>query len=214
MSCERWHDAISARLDGEHPGVDDALLDAHLRRCLDCRAFVDAASALHGPVRIAEAAPMPDLSRQVRKAVAVADRASRWSLARALLAVVAIEIIAFSFPALIFGNEQDTSAHAARHLGAFTAAYGVGLLVIVVRPARARTMLPVAAVLAGALAITAVVDLAERRIPFANEVQHVPELASVVLIWLLAAPARPSAARPARPSRFALRAVDDDRKTS
>ena len=102
---------------------------------------------------------------------------------------MAIEIIALSLPALVLGDEADTSAHGARHLGAFTVAYGVGLLVVAARPARARTMLPVAAVLAGALLITALVDLANGRIPLVGEARHLPEIASVVLVWLLAVPA-------------------------
>ena len=107
----------------------------------------------------------------------------------------------FSLPALVLGDEQGASAHAARHLGAFTAAYGVGLLVVAVRPARARAMLPVAAVLAGALVITAVVDLVDGRIPLVGEAQHLPEVLSVVLVWLLAIPS-PRRARPAAaPSR-------------
>ena len=69
---------------------------------------------------------------------------------RALLVVVGLQIIAFSIRALVLGDEQDTGSHAARHLGVFTAAYGVGLLVVAARPARARAMLPVAAVLSGA----------------------------------------------------------------
>jgi hypothetical protein len=136
-----------------------------------------------------EPQPIPDLSRRVTAAVAATDRARR-PIVRALLAVVAIEIIALSLPALILGDEADTSDHGARHLGAFTVAYGVGLLVVAARPARARTMLPVAAVLAGALAITALVDLANGRIPLVGEARHLPEILSVVLVWLLAVPAR------------------------
>ena len=108
---------------------------------------------------------------------------------RGLLAVVAVEIIVVSVPAL-FGDKEATSTHAARHLGAFAVAYGVGLLVVVVRPARARTMLPVAAVLAGALVITSLVDLAQRRIPLVDEAAHLPEVVSVVLVWLIAVPPR------------------------
>ena len=108
-----------------------------------------------------------------------------------MLAVVAVEIIVVSIPALL-GDEQATSTHAARHLGAFAVAYGVGLLVVVARPARARTMLPVAAVLAGALVITSVVDLAQGRIPLVDEAAHLPELVSVVLLWLIAVPPRRS----------------------
>jgi predicted anti-sigma-YlaC factor YlaD len=132
---------------------------------------------------------MPDLSQRVTAAVAARDRARR-PVVRVLLVVVAIEVIALSLPALVLGDEADTSAHGARHLGAFTVAYGVGLLVVATRPARARTMLPVAAVLAGALLITAVVDLANGRIPLVDEAQHLPEILSVVLVWLLAVPAR------------------------
>ena len=189
MTCDRWRDAISASLDGEELGVDERWLAAHLERCTECRSFAAAAGEAHRPQRVAEAGAMPDLSRRVRKLVALADRAGRWSVIRAVLAVVAIEILAFSLPALIFGDEEDTATHAARHLGAFTAAYGVGLLLVVARPARARTMLPVAAVLAGALVITALVDLFSGRVPLVNEVQHLPEVASVVLVWLLAIPA-------------------------
>lgn len=117
---------------------------------------------------------------------------------RVLLAVVAVEILVFSLPALVFGDEQQTSTHAARHLGAFTVAYAVGLLVVVVRPARARTMLPVAAVLAGALLVTAIVDLANTRVPLIDEAQHLPEVLSVVLVWLIAVPSPRRRGRSAR----------------
>jgi predicted anti-sigma-YlaC factor YlaD len=209
VDCERWQEAISARLDGEDPGIDGALVDAHLERCPACRAFASDAAAVRPGQRIGLAAHVPDLARRVRKAVALSDRTSRWSIARALLLVVAVEIVSFSLPALVLGDEHDTSAHAARHLGAFTAAYGVGLLVVAVRPARARTMLPVAVVLAGALLITAVVDLVNGRIPLVGEAQHIPELLSVVLIWLLALPA-PRRAAASVTGRPPLRAVPHD----
>jgi predicted anti-sigma-YlaC factor YlaD len=210
MACDTWRDAISARLDGEDPGVDPALVDAHLARCADCRAFESAAGRARRGQRVGTAPTVPDASPSVRKAVAVADRAGRWSIVRALLVVVAVQIVAFSLPALVLGDEQDTSSHAARHLGAFTAAYGVGLLVVAVRPARARAMLPVAAVLAGALVITAIVDLADGRVPLVGEAQHLPEVLSVVLVWLLAVPAPRRASRTLGVPRPTLRAVRDD----
>ena len=190
MMCERWQEAISAMVDGEDSGVESRLLDAHLLRCPACRAFRADAEYTRRTLLIQPAEPMPDLSAQVTKAVAVADRSSHWTLVRGLLAVVALEILAFSLRDLVLGDEANVSAHAARHLGAFTAAYGVGLLVVALRPARARTMLPVAGVLAGALVITAVIDLVSGRIPLVGEAQHLPEVLSVVLIWLLAVPSR------------------------
>jgi predicted anti-sigma-YlaC factor YlaD len=189
MECGRWWDAISACVDGEDPGIDPALVDAHVARCARCRTFAADAAAARPVHRIGVAAPVPDLSQRIRSAVAASDRAAHWSIVRALLVVVAAEIIVFSLPALILGDEHDTAAHAARHLGAFAAAYGVGLLVVAIRPARARTMLPVTIVLAGALLITAIVDLVNGRIPLVGEAQHLPEMLSVALVWLLAVPA-------------------------
>ncbi|MBU6315405.1 MAG: hypothetical protein KGR47_02750, partial [Acidobacteria bacterium] len=68
-------------------------------------------------------------------------------------------------------------------------------------PARARTMLPVAAVLAGALLISAVIDLADGSIPLVGEATHLPELISVLLIWLLAVPSPKRARSRARSDR-------------
>lgn len=129
-----------------------------------------------------------------------------------LLVVVAVEIIIFSLRALVLGDGDDASVHATRHLGAFTVAYGVGLLGVAVRPARARTMLPVAAVLAGALAITAVVDISVGEVPLVNEASHIPEVISVVLIWLLAVPSHKRRLRRQTPpaAASALRALPSE----
>ncbi|MGH9212200.1 MAG: zf-HC2 domain-containing protein [Acidimicrobiales bacterium] len=211
MACETWREAISALADGEDPGVDGRLLDAHLARCGGCRAFQSQVVQIRGTLRVRAAAAMPDLSRRIVKLNALVDRAGRWRVVRALLAVVALEILVLSVPALIWGEEAATSEHAARHLGAFTAAYGAALLVVAARPARARTVLPVAATLAGALLITAAVDVSEGRAPLLGETLHVPEILSVVLVWLLAAPAwrlAPSQALGGR-AASALRIVDE-----
>jgi predicted anti-sigma-YlaC factor YlaD len=198
MQCDRWQEALSAQADGEDTGVEPRLVEAHVAHCTTCASF---AAAIEGSRRRAVVQPapaMPDLSRRVSKLNAVADRASRWSVVRALLAVVAIEVIVVSLPSLVSG-EGEVNAHDARHLGAFTIAYGVALMVAAVRPARARTVLPVAAVLAGALLITAVVDLTRGVVPLIDETTHIPEVISVVLIWLLAVPAPRRAGNAQRP---------------
>lgn len=186
MSCSTWRDAISAQADGEDPGIEPRLVTAHLDRCADCRAFAASIEGSRRRLLMAPAPSMPDLSRRVSKLNAIADRASAWGVVRVLLIVVAVEVIVLSLPALLLG-EGEANAHEARHLGAFTVAYGVALLVVAFRPARARTILPVAAVLAGALLITAVVDLVNGNVPLLEEATHLPELISVVLVWLLAA---------------------------
>jgi predicted anti-sigma-YlaC factor YlaD len=190
VTCERWREAISAIADGEDPGVDQRLVDAHLTRCRGCREFRSQLDQVRVPLRIGPAEPMPDLSGRVVKLNAFADRAGRWGFVRGMLAVVAVEILVLSLRPLVFGEEYATSEHAARHLGAFTAAYGAALLVVAIRPARARTVLPVALTLALALLLAAVVDVVDGRAPLWGETLHFPEILSVVLVWLLAAPSR------------------------
>jgi predicted anti-sigma-YlaC factor YlaD len=191
MSCERWQEAISARVDGEDPGVEPRLLDAHLASCVECRRFETVIDAGIRTARIQPVSSMPDLSRPLTRLNAAADRAASWSIVRILLALVALDVVFFAVRDLVVGSDSDAGVHATRHLGAFSIAYAVGLIVVVVRPARARTMLPVAAVLAGALFITATIDLLNGRVPLLSEATHLPELISVLLLWLLANPRTP-----------------------
>ena len=65
-------------------------------------------------------------------------------------------------------------------------AYGIALMVIVYRPSRARAFLLVTMLLATSLVITAIVDVAQGHIPLSGEVIHVPEVLSLLLVWLLA----------------------------
>ena len=171
MACDRWIDAISAIADGEDPGIDRQLVDAHVARCASCRAFR------------AELAAMPDVSRRVTAANAAADRASRPRLLRFMLGLVSIQIAAVSLPTLILGDDSDVP-HRARDLAAFGVAYAAGLLVVAVRPARARTMLPVAQVLSAAIVVSALIDFVDGSTSIRTEVAHLPELVGALLLWL------------------------------
>lgn len=186
MACAQWITAISAEADGEDPGVDPRLLAAHLDACPSCRAFRADVQGLRRATAVAEAPEMPDLSKRVSKLNAVADRASRWWVVRVLLALVAVTILVLSVPDLL--GHGGESVHESRHVGAFSIAYAVALLAVVVRPARARAIFPVTLVLAGALLITATIDVVEGHVPLVSEAAHIPELVSVALVWLLARP--------------------------
>jgi predicted anti-sigma-YlaC factor YlaD len=209
MTCDRWIEAISATVDGEDPGVDPRLLDAHLQSCASCRAYRDTVESTRRKLRVTIAQPVPDLSRRIVKINRLRDRSGRWAAARLVLGVVAAQIIVLAIPSLFLSDPSKSVVHAGRHLSAFSIAYAVGLLVVVARPARARTLLPVAEVLCGALFITSIADVATGSVPLVNEMAHLPELFSAVLLWILAVPAPRGRIRTAA-KHDRLRLADDD----
>lgn len=72
-------------------------------------------------------------------------------------------------------------------------------------------MVPVAVVLTGALFVTAVIDVLRGHVPLVGETTHLPELLSVVLLWLLAKPSSRGSTRSAGvPPRIRLKAVGDE----
>ena len=209
MTCDPWLEAISARADGEPAPIDDRLVDAHLATCSSCRAFAANVHDLRRAAAVEVAVPQADLSGAVVKAARLADRGSVWWVLRLGLGIVAIQVLVLSVPALLLGHAAGSDAHAARHQGSFAIAYAIGLLVVALRPAKARGMLPLAAALAGCLAITAIIDISDGRTPMVAELHHLPELVGLLLVWLLARPA----ALPApvqRRSLPRLRAVVDE----
>lgn len=196
MACDPWIEALSAMADGEDPGIAPKLVERHVKTCASCRAFEADLAATRPAMRLTEAEPVPDVSARVAKANAVADRSSRWVLIRVMLGLVAAQIVVLSTPILIFGDSSGGSPHGGRHLGAFSLAYAVGLVAVFLRPARARTMLPVAQVLCAAIALSTIVDVLDGSVGASNEVVHLPEAISLVLVWTLAVPS--SSTRSAR----------------
>lgn len=224
MVCDRYRDAISAIVDGEDPGLDRRIVEAHLSHCTDCATFRSSSEAVRRRLRVAAVEPdiaapgrrgpdaresHVDVSRRIARLASAADRAGSRRGVRLLLVVVAAEIMILSIVDLVRAGGGPNEVHGVRHLAAFTIAYAVLLVVVAARPARARTALPVAAVLAGALAISAVVDLVSGRIPLVDEAMHLPEVVSVLLIWMLATTPHDERSRRASPTE--LRVVPSER---
>jgi predicted anti-sigma-YlaC factor YlaD len=186
LSCTDYEAAISSLADNELSGLDSGVIEKHVAGCMSCRQFQMATRRLAvAPVVAAVDTPADEASR-ISRLVAKADRESASETVRYFLGAIAISILVLAVPELFASDSSGAIAHADRHLGSFSAAYGVLLLLTAIRPARARTALPVAVVLAAAIAITAVSDLIRGKIPIVGEVLHVPELVSVILVWLLA----------------------------
>ena len=184
--------AISARLDREDPGLDEAVVDAHLVGCTECRAFAHDAEGLHRSLRLSPAPPIPDLTPDILAAIGVetrdadasdTNRALRW-----ILVAIAIAQIAVAIPALVFGSDAGLPVHAARHIGSFDVALGVGFLYAAWKPSRIPGLLPVVAALVVCLVGSSLLDVAAGNTAAWGEVQHVFDFAGLAVVWLLSRP--------------------------
>jgi predicted anti-sigma-YlaC factor YlaD len=182
-SCERWEESISALADGEEPDLAPALVQSHVADCPDCRRFADRLG--YNPADTAD----PSFTAAVVRRNVELDRAEGTRLLRALIALCAVAIAAVALQPLVSGQLDGITSHDARHVGAFGIAFAAALGVVVWRPARARSIVPVTVVLAAAVILTAALDIALGAATVVGELIHLPELLSVLLVWLLATPA-------------------------
>lgn len=204
MRCQPCRDALSARLDGEEPGVPDHLVDQHLDGCAECRAFASGSQLLRRRLAVRPADPVPDLSGRILAADEARRPApslvARWTArlaggpvdgsghhwTRWALLAVALTQLAIAVPPMLLGRDADASVHVARELGAWDLALAAALLLVVLRPSRAVGLLPFAAALALAMVGGAVVDIASGRAALVGESQHLLELAGLGLLWITA----------------------------
>jgi predicted anti-sigma-YlaC factor YlaD len=193
MTCMQIHQAISARLDGEDPGLDESTVYAHLAGCADCRGFSHRAESLHRTVRLAPAPEIPDLTPGILTAIGgepLADtepdtnHALRW-----ILVAIAVAQIAVAIPALVFGSDAGLPVHAARHIGSFDVALGVGFLYAAWKPSRIPGLLPVVAALVACLVGSSLLDVADGSTRALGEAQHVLDFVGLAVVWLLSRPA-------------------------
>ncbi len=193
MTCMQIHQAISARLDGEDPGLDDATVYAHLASCAECRAFAHQADALHRRVRLAPAPSVPDLTPRILTAVGAEETntaepdtnlALRW-----ILVAIAMAQIAVAIPALVFGSDAGLPVHTARHIGSFDVALGVGFLFAAWKPSRISGLLPVVVALVVCLVASSFLDVADGSTKVLGEAHHVLDFVGLAVVWLLSRPA-------------------------
>ena len=187
------HQAISARLDGEEPGADDAVVYAHLAGCANCRAFAHDAEGLHRTVRLSTAPAIPDLAPGILAAIGAEEMsdaepdtnaALRW-----ILVAIGIAQIAIAIPALIFGTDAGLPVHTARHIGSFDVALGVGFLYAAWKPSRITGLLPVVTALVVCLVASSFLDVAAGSTAALGEAQHVLDFVGLAVVWLLSRPA-------------------------
>lgn len=199
MRCSVAREALSARLDGEMlpDGLDDPSLDDHLVGCEGCAAFSARASELHRAVRVRTAGPAVDRTDAILAAVptTLRPRPVRDWVRYALLAIALTQLI-LAVPVLLGSAGTQASLHVTREMGAFEMALAIGLLACAWRPRLADGLLPFAGALAGAMALTALIDMTRGDVVAAGEAHHVLDLAGVALLVAL----HPLRRRPTRPA--------------
>ncbi len=194
MTCSQVRTALSARLDGEDPGLDP---DDHLRGCAGCREWFERATALAAMTRVPT--PTPDLTERVLARVAAdraADRAAvvakraRWTdaLRLALGGIAAVQLL-LALPGVL-GLEGT-------HVHHEVAAVAVAFLLAAFKPALARPYAPVAVVLAGCLVLSAVLDLSRGGSTLAHQAGHLMTIVPAAMLIALAY--RPGTPTPNQP---------------
>ncbi len=178
MDCERWRDALSARLDSEPLGVDEALLDAHLTGCAACCDHAAALESLHRGLRLRAADPVPDLTDEILTAAA-ADRRPWVSLTlvlRGVLVLIAALEIGLASPDLL------GRWHAGSELGTWSIAVGVGFLSVAMKPARASALVPMLGIAGVLTALVTTRHLVDGAAQLSGEWPHGIVLAGVVVL--------------------------------
>lgn len=202
MDCDECREALSADLDGEGDPASVTGASRHLEGCGACRDWEAAAARLHRWVRVRSVESLRDRTDEILAAVplAVRPRPVREGVRYALLAVGLTQLV-LALPALLLADSTAVPVHITREVGAFEVALGVGLLASVWRPRLAAGLLPFAGALAGAMLLTAAIDLFQGRTAAASEGQHLLAMTGVALLASLTR--RPRARRDV-PSRMSL----------
>jgi predicted anti-sigma-YlaC factor YlaD len=202
MECDRAREAISARIDGEDPGLPGGALDAHLASCADCRDWQRRAHEVTRRARLGGPFLERDLTAQVLAATPPVRAGRRLTgdarmAPRVGLIAVALAQLAITVPLLILGHDHDAGAHAAHELGSFGLALAIAFAVGAIRPALSAGLAWPCGVAAAGLVVTAVADLIDGQTIGADEAQHLIAVAGAALLFWQAGTIRSGAASPA-----------------
>jgi predicted anti-sigma-YlaC factor YlaD len=203
MECDRAREAISARIDGEDPGLPGSALEAHLARCADCRDWQQRAHDVTRRARLGGPFLERDLTAQVLAAASPARVGRRrptgggGMVLRAGLAAVALAQLAVTVPLLILGHDHGADAHAAHELGSFDLALAIAFALGAIRPRLSAGLAWPSGIAAAGLAGTAIADLIGGQTFGADEAQHLIAAAGAALLCWQARTVGTGAAGPA-----------------
>jgi predicted anti-sigma-YlaC factor YlaD len=201
MQCLPYREALSARLDGESPGMPEDALDAHLAGCPRCVAWADAAARVTRRARLAPAPPVPDLTAAVlaalplRSAGAAARAERNGLLLRIALALLGAAQAGLGTPALQIGaGAMSAPAHMMHETGAWNLGVAAAFLAVAAWPRLAAGALPFLGTFTLLLAVATVSDLVAGRVPLDRAAGHALLVLGVLLTAVIAWRQRPCGA--------------------
>ncbi|HEY2429842.1 MAG TPA: zf-HC2 domain-containing protein [Acidimicrobiales bacterium] len=195
MDCERFRLAISARIDGEDPGVGEGELSRHLAGCAACRAWEASALGVTRGLRLRPAEKIPDLASPIMAAIAAErhrlrppvtrtdDTGGAPAVIRLTLALIAAAQVVIAIPALT-GNDLGAPVHVAHEQGSWGLALAAALAMAAWRPSRAAALAPLLAVFVGCLAALTIGDIVAGRVAPGVELPHLLAGFGLALLWL------------------------------
>jgi predicted anti-sigma-YlaC factor YlaD len=198
MRCEDCRDAISARMDGEDPGVDVEALDRHVAGCAACRTFSDRAAHVTRLARLRPAEDLPDVLPGLLAALDAGEsrpaprrtlRALARDAVRATLAVLAVGQLALALSGIVAaagagpGELAGASmAHFSHESAAWNLALGVAFAWAATGARRAAGLVPVIGAFVALLVALSALDVLTGHVAAARLLGHVPVIIGLVLL--------------------------------
>lgn len=221
MGCERFRDALSARLDGEDDPAERAEVDAHLAGCSPCRRWLDDAASITRLARTSIATTSPAISDEVlaaapgptRRRVASACRAALGlvGLAQFMLGMAQVSV----FSASTHDHEVVSSAHLWHESAAWNVAIGAGFGWIALRRSRPAGLIPSLTAFVTLLTLLSVNDLITSRVDATRLFSHALVIAGYLIVLLITHPSfdfgDPPTGRQRPARRWSVRFDDDAR---
>jgi predicted anti-sigma-YlaC factor YlaD len=195
MQCTPYREAVSARLDGESPGLPAGELDAHLDACPACAAWARQAELVTRRARLAPAPDVPDLTATVLAALprelpgAAAAARARLAAAALRLALLAVGVAqaAFAWPSLATGTAaMSAPVHMAHETGAWSLGVAAAFLAVAAAPRLAAGALPFLGTFTALLVPVTLADLGAGQVHADRAAVHLLLLAGLVLVATVA----------------------------
>jgi len=200
VGCERYREALSARLDGEEDPAERAATDDHLAGCERCRTWLDGATALTRVARTSVVAAPLDIDDDL---LAVAPGPARARLAVTLrIALGVVGVAQFLLGTAQIAAVGDTGHpnglevvlgggpdHLWHESAAWNVALGAGFAWIAMRRTRSLGLLPTLTAFVAVLTLLSANDMIAGRVDVGRIVSHGLVLAGYLIILGLSQPA-------------------------